>query len=86
MDMLKAGLNVTLNTDDPEISGIILSDEYYMVCSVLKLSREALKDRIIAARWRGIFAQARTAQTGRIPARRTAGNLLIRQLVLTYTQ
>lgn len=49
MNMLKAGLNVTLNTDDPEISGIILSDEYYMVCSVLKLSREALKDRIVAA-------------------------------------
>jgi len=49
MSMLKAGLNVTLNTDDPEISGIILSDEYHMVCSVLKLSRDALKDRIIAA-------------------------------------
>jgi adenosine deaminase len=49
MHMLKAGLNVTLNTDDPEISGIILSDEYYLVCSALKLSRDALRDRIIAA-------------------------------------
>jgi adenosine deaminase len=49
MNMLKAGLNVTLNTDDPEISGITLSDEYHLVCSELKLSRDALKDRIIAA-------------------------------------
>ncbi len=47
--MLKAGLDVTINTDDPSISGITLSDEYRNICDVLGFSRQMLRDRIVAA-------------------------------------
>jgi adenosine deaminase len=47
--MLAAGLNVVLNTDDPGISQITLTDEYRLACETLGLSRLALKERIIAA-------------------------------------
>jgi adenosine deaminase len=47
--LLAAGVNVTLNTDDPSISGITLSDEYGMACEILGLSRPALRQRILAA-------------------------------------
>jgi adenosine deaminase len=33
--MLKAGLNLTLNTDDPSISQITLSREHYLACEML---------------------------------------------------
>jgi len=46
--MLKAGLNVTINTDDPSISRITLSQEYHIVCDELGLSMDTLKARIIA--------------------------------------
>ncbi len=42
LDMLAAGLNVTLNTDDPGISGITLSDEYRIACEQVGLSFSAL--------------------------------------------
>lgn len=48
-DMLAAGLNVTLNTDDPSISTITLSNEYYQACEELGLPLNTLRERIIAA-------------------------------------
>ena len=48
-DMLGRGLNVTINTDDPSISRITLSHEYYVACENLGLSEDVLKQRIIAA-------------------------------------
>ena len=47
--MLKAGLNATINTDDPSISRITLSQEYHTVCESLGLSMDTLKERIVAA-------------------------------------
>ncbi len=47
--MVGAGLNVTLNTDDPSISRITLSEEYRRACEVLDLPIESLKGMIIAA-------------------------------------
>ena len=48
-DMLAAGLNVTLNTDDPSISQITLSDEYCFACEYLELPFQALRERALAA-------------------------------------
>ena len=47
--MVTAGLNVTLATDDPSISQIMLSDEYHCACEDLGMSRTTLKERILAA-------------------------------------
>lgn len=47
--MLEMGLNVTINTDDPSISQITLSDEYRYACEVLNISWPSLRDRIFAA-------------------------------------
>jgi len=47
--MLAAGLNVTLNTDDPSIARITLSHEYQLACEKLELPLPALKERILAA-------------------------------------
>jgi adenosine deaminase len=47
--MLDAGLNVTVNTDDPSVSRITLSHEYHVVCDDLGVSMEILKQRILAA-------------------------------------
>ena len=49
MQMLDAGLNVTINTDDPSISRITLSHEYYAACEALKMPQNSLKQRIVAA-------------------------------------
>jgi adenosine deaminase len=54
--MLAAGLNVTLNTDDPSISQITLSNEYRVAVEDLKIGREALKERIMAAALAGFIA------------------------------
>lgn len=40
--MLEAGLRVTLNTDDPSVSGIDLSHEFALAHETLRLSHEAL--------------------------------------------
>lgn len=45
--MLEAGLNVTVNTDDPSVSRITLSHEYQHVCEDLKVSMDALRASII---------------------------------------
>ena len=47
--MLKNGLNITINTDDPSISRITLSHEYYTACEDLKMPQNILKERIVAA-------------------------------------
>ncbi|HET9588149.1 MAG TPA: adenosine deaminase [Anaerolineales bacterium] len=49
MSMVEAGLNVTINTDDPSISRITLSHEYYTACKDLQMSHLTLKERIVAA-------------------------------------
>lgn len=47
--MLQAGLNVTLNTDDPSISQINLSGEYRLFVEHLGISKTILIERILAA-------------------------------------
>jgi adenosine deaminase len=47
--MMEAGLNVTINTDDPSICRITLSQEYHIVCDELGVPVDALRDRILAA-------------------------------------
>ena len=49
LEMLNQGLNVTINTDDPSISQITLSDEYRLACETLGLSLETLRSRVRAA-------------------------------------
>jgi adenosine deaminase len=49
MKMHEAGLNVTINTDDPSISRITLSHEYYTACEDLRMPQSTLKQRIVAA-------------------------------------
>jgi adenosine deaminase len=46
--MIKAGLNVTLNTDDPSISQITLSNEYRVAREELHFSQETIKQCILA--------------------------------------
>ncbi len=47
--MLNLGLNVTINTDDPSISRIALTDEYRLIREDLGLSREELYGCITSA-------------------------------------
>jgi adenosine deaminase len=47
--MLAAGLQVTLNTDDPSVSRITLSHEYQHVCEQLKVSVNSLKQSVLIA-------------------------------------
>ena len=47
--MLAAGLNVTLNTDDPSVSQITLGNEYRLACASLGVPFETLFERILAA-------------------------------------
>lgn len=47
-NMIAAGLNVTINTDDPSISQISLSDEYQAACEQLGLSIGTLRQRVLA--------------------------------------
>lgn len=47
--MLAAGLNVTINTDDPSVSQITLSDEYQLVCEQLGFTQPVLRGRVLAA-------------------------------------
>jgi adenosine deaminase len=46
--MIEAGLNVTINTDDPSISQITLGNEYRVAMEDLRISKEVLKERILA--------------------------------------
>ena len=47
--MLSAGLNVTVNTDDPSVSRITLSHEYQHICEELQVPMEVLKVTVINA-------------------------------------
>jgi adenosine deaminase len=47
--LLQNDLNVTINTDDPGISQITLSNEYRLACELLKLPLTSLRERILAA-------------------------------------
>ncbi|HEX7976755.1 MAG TPA: adenosine deaminase [Anaerolineales bacterium] len=47
--MLSLGLNATINSDDPSISQIRLSDEYRVACEDLGLSLAVLQARVLAA-------------------------------------
>ncbi len=47
--MLSNGLNVTLNTDDPSISQIRLSDEYRKFCEELGFPLAVLRERLLSA-------------------------------------
>ena len=49
MEMVQAGINVTICSDDPSISQITLTDEYHRVCEDMDLSQSKLKERILAA-------------------------------------
>lgn len=49
MNMLDAGINVTINTDDPSISRITLSHEYYTACQELNMPQSTLRQRVLAA-------------------------------------
>lgn len=48
-EMIDKGLRVTLNTDDPSISQIALSDEYRLFVDDLRLPLDLLKERIVSA-------------------------------------
>jgi len=58
MKMLDSGLNVTINTDDPSISRITLSHEYYTACDDLRMPQTTLKQRIVAAAQAGFIGEA----------------------------
>lgn len=47
--MVEAGLNATINTDDPAISQIKLSDEYTLVCEQNGMSIDMLQQQVILA-------------------------------------
>jgi adenosine deaminase len=47
--MLSAGLNTTLNTDDPSVSQIVLSNEYRLANEDLGIPLAVLRDRTLAA-------------------------------------
>jgi len=55
MKMFEQGINVTINTDDPSISRITLSNEYYNACAELNMPQYTLKERIIAAAQAGFL-------------------------------
>lgn len=61
-DMLAEGLNVTINTDDPSISKITLSDEYHLVCEDLGLSLDRLQQRVFTAAQAAFLPQAERAE------------------------
>ena len=57
INMLDAGLNVTINTDDPSISRITLSHEYHTACEDLHMSQTTLKQRIVSAAQAGFLPE-----------------------------
>ncbi|HVN52942.1 MAG TPA: adenosine deaminase [Anaerolineaceae bacterium] len=57
LSMLNQGLNVTINTDDPSISQITLSNEYCLACQELGLTTAQLHGRILAAAQAAFLAE-----------------------------
>ena len=62
MRLMDEGLNVTINTDDPSISRITLSHEYYAACEDLGMQQNALRKRVVAAAEAG-FLNAKEKET-----------------------
>jgi len=60
--MLDEGLNVTLNSDDPSISQISLSDEYRLAVEVLGLGLNELRQRVLAAAAAAFLPQEQQAR------------------------
>jgi len=57
-EMLSAGLQVSINTDDPSISQISLSDEYHSACENLGLSLDSLRQQVLVAASAAFLSQA----------------------------
>ena len=57
VSMFDKGLNVTINTDDPSVSRITLSHEYYTACEDLQMPQGTLKQRIVAAAQAGFLSE-----------------------------
>jgi len=57
MKMFENGINVTINTDDPSISRITLSHEYYTACEDLRMPQSTLRERILAAARAGFLPE-----------------------------
>lgn len=55
LKMFEEGINITINTDDPSISRITLSHEYYNACEALQMPQFTLKERIVAAAQAGFL-------------------------------
>ena len=70
--MLEAGLNVTINTDDPSVSRITLSGEYQVVCDELGMPLDVLNQRILAAAEAAFLPEAERARIGGQSERRAA--------------
>lgn len=47
----RLGIPVTINTDDPSISNITLTDEYIVVCEGMEVQFSVLKEMILNAAW-----------------------------------
>ena len=62
MKMFEYGLNITINTDDPSISRITLSHEYYAACDELQMPQFTLKERIVAAAQAGFLQDTEKQQ------------------------
>ncbi len=60
--MLAAGLEVTINTDDPAISHITLSDEYALACDLFGLSFQSLRGCVLSAARAAFLAPSRRMQ------------------------
>ncbi len=56
--MLAAGLRVTINTDDPSVSRITLSDEYYLAGKLCSLSPQELFSLVLLAAKASFLPQA----------------------------
>lgn len=56
--MIEAGLNATINTDDPSISRITLGHEYQIVCEDLRIAQEVFCERLISAAQAAFLPQA----------------------------
>jgi adenosine deaminase len=60
--MLQAGLNVTLNTDDPSISRITLGDEYHLASEIMSLSHFELAACVLKAANAAFLPEAERGQ------------------------
>ena len=64
--MLEAGLNVTINTDDPSISQITLGNEYRVAVDELGLTQAILRERVLAAALASFLSQPEKEQLVRM--------------------